>query len=203
MERRVNKCIAEYFSGFKQNVRTEIIKMIENGRSSPGDAVAHEEALKGLLQYVCDYKKCELSSTDFEKRKRAKNNVPIHEQCCAKKADNSRCTRRKRDGSEYCGTHIKGTPHGTCTLEDTDHGGSGEQTNVIFHGNPVQIQSASQKMKKTEVWLEDIGGIMHYIDNNYNVYDNDDITKGVLKPKVIYKYEKDYINGEEIYKIVV
>jgi hypothetical protein len=42
---------------------------------------------------------------------------------------------------------------------------------------------------------------MHYIDNNFNVYDNEDIKKGINDPKVIYKYEKDYVNGAEIYTI--
>ena len=42
---------------------------------------------------------------------------------------------------------------------------------------------------------------MHYIDNNFNVYDNEDIKRGAANPKVIYKYEKDYVNGKEIYAI--
>lgn len=205
MERRVNKRINEYFSGFKQNVKTEIIKVIEGLKNTPnctceegnGYCYSHT-ALKGLIQYVCDYEKCELMSTDFEKRKRSKNNVPIHEQCIAKKADESRCTRRKRDGSEYCGTHIKGTPHGDIQNNTTDDEIAHKQSGLIMTlGTNIPVE----KTKKVEVWLEDINGIMHYIDNNYNVYDNEDIIKGVSSPKVIYKYEKDYVNGNEIYRI--
>ena len=36
------------------------------------------------------------------------------EQCNGLRANGMRCTRRKKNGDEkFCGTHIKGTPHGT------------------------------------------------------------------------------------------
>jgi hypothetical protein len=186
-------------------VKTEIIKIIEKNKEHQGDgsaeATERDKALRGLLQYVCDYEKCELTSTDFEKRKRSKNNVPIHEQCIAKKADGSRCTRRKRDGSHFCGTHIKGTPHGfieeNATSVSEINGSSIKINNMVAPTNFANVN----KTKKVEIWLEDINGIMHYIDNNFNVYDNEDIKKGINDPKVIYKYEKDYVNGAEIYTI--
>ena len=55
-----------------------------------------------------------------EKRKRVKNSVPFHERCKAKRANEAQCTRRRRDGSKFCGTHIKGTPHGEIVEEETD-----------------------------------------------------------------------------------
>lgn len=201
MERRVNKRINEYVSGLKQSVKTEIIKIIEKNKESNGDKTAEcDKALRSLLQYVCDYEKCELTSTDFEKRKRSKNNVPIHEQCIAKKADGSRCTRRKRDGSHFCGTHIKGTPHGF--IEENTSTGETDGASIKINSMVAPSNLVSpNKTKKVEIWLEDINGIMHYIDNNFNVYDNEDIKKGINNPKVIYKYEKDYVNGAEIYTI--
>lgn len=201
MERRVNKRINEYVSGFKQRVKTEIIKIIEKNKECQGDETPEcDKALRSLLQYVCDYEKCELTSADFEKRKRSKNNVPIHEQCIAKKADGSRCTRRKRDVGHFCGTHIKGTPHGFIE-ENTSNGETdGTLININSIVAPSNLVSVN-KTKKVEIWLEDINGIMHYIDNNFNVYDNEDIKKGISNPKVIYKYEKDYVNGAEIYTI--
>lgn len=193
MERRINKRINEYLSQFKHNVKSEIIKIIEAVKEEKDT----EDSLKGLIQYVCDYEKCELSAADFEKRKRSKNNVPIHEQCVAKKADGSRCTRRKRDGSEFCGTHVKGVPHGQVANNETD-----ADTNANGDGAMTQNQMMVQSsVKKLEVWLEDINGIMHYIDNNYNIYDNEDIIKGVENPRIIHKYEKDYVNGKEFFRI--
>lgn len=189
MEKRINKCIDEYVSGLKQNVKGEIIKVIEVSKNGDENCT---KLLHGLLQYVCDYEKCQLKSTDFEKRKRSKNNVPVCEQCFAKKADSSRCTRRKRDGSHFCGTHIKGTPHGVIDETQVE---SVQSTSGVY-------ATKQDKFKSVEIWLEDINGIMHYIDNNYNVYDNEEILKGIENPKVVYKYEKDYIGGKEIYKIL-
>ena len=45
--------------------------------------------------------------------------VPVYERCCAKRANGQQCTRRKKDDSQYCGTHSKGTPHGIMNEHDT------------------------------------------------------------------------------------
>ena len=43
-----------------------------------------------------------------------KKRVPSSERCCGLSANGQQCTRRKKEGQDkYCGTHIKGTPHGT------------------------------------------------------------------------------------------
>ena len=40
--------------------------------------------------------------------------IPPGERCCGLRANGQQCTRRKKEGQDkYCGTHIKGTPHGT------------------------------------------------------------------------------------------
>ena len=40
--------------------------------------------------------------------------IPPDERCCGLRANGQQCTRRKKEGQDkYCGTHIKGTPHGT------------------------------------------------------------------------------------------
>ena len=46
---------------------------------------------------------------------------------------------------------------------------------------------------KVEVWVQDIQGIVYYIDNSNNVYDTADIIKNQVNPKIIAKYVK---NGE-------
>ena len=51
------------------------------------------------------------------KRKRVKNVVHLSDRCCAKRANGEQCTRRRKDTTtEYCGTHLKGTPHGICDV---------------------------------------------------------------------------------------
>ena len=49
-------------------------------------------------------------------------------------------------------------------------------------------------MKKKEVWLQDINGILYYIDNDNNVYNNEDILNNVTNPEILYKY--NFINNK-------
>jgi hypothetical protein len=48
---------------------------------------------------------------------------------------------------------------------------------------------------KKEVWVEEIGGIMYYLDNNNNVYNAEDIMSNRTNPKIIAKWEKN-LRGE-------
>ena len=122
-----------------------------------------------LLQYVYDYERLSFEKEDFQKRKRVKNFVPVFDRCCAKRATNEQCTRRKKEGNEYCGTHMKGTPHG-----------------IIDNQEDAKITT-----QKIEVWAQDIQGIIYYIDKNNNVYQAEDIIVNKLNAKIIAKYVKN------------
>ena len=161
MERRLNKKVEGYFTSFKDDIKDKITQMgmIEN------------EEVNHLLQYIYDYDRLSFNKEDFQKRKRVKNFVPIFDRCCAKRATNEQCTRRKKEGCEYCGTHIKGTPHG-------------------IMDNQSETKVTTQKI---EVWVQDIQGIVYYIDKSNNVYQAEDIVKNKPNPKIIAKYVK---NGE-------
>ncbi len=155
MERRINKKIEQYLSDFKENIRTKAIEL--------------ESKDLQLIQYICDYERLNLSKEDFMKRKRVKNTVNLSERCCAKRASGERCTRRRKDDvTEYCGTHLKGTPHGICDQEE-------------------EIKPQGQKI---EVWAQDFQGIIYYIDKAFNVYQVEDIMQGNVNPKIIAKYIK-------------
>ena len=41
------------------------------------------------------------------------------------------------------------------------------------------------------VFAEEIKGIVYYIDNNYNVYNTEDILSEKINPRIIAKYVKD------------
>jgi hypothetical protein len=156
MEKRINKKVDVYMCAFKDNIREKINKIGEN------------EEMNKLLQYIYDYEKLVFAKEDFAKRKRVKNVVPLFELCCAKRANSSQCTRRKRDGSDYCGTHMKGTPHGIIDKQD----------------------EKKDETQKVEVWAQDILGIIYYIDKDGNVYQVEDIVSNKVNPKVIAKYVK-------------
>ena len=159
MERRINKKIEAYITALKDNIKLKADQL----------GLATDLNMGHLVQYVYDYDRLVLGKDDFVKRKRVKNVVHLSDRCCAKRANGEQCTRRKKDeNSEYCGTHIKGTPHGICDNEETE--------------KPVG--------QKVEVWAQDIHGIIYYIDKLYNVYQAEDIIVNKLNPKVIAKYIK-------------
>jgi len=159
MEKRLNKKTDLYITTFKDNIREKVTQM----------GLTKCEQMNQLLQYIYDYDRLSFVKEDFQKRKRVKNFVPIFDRCCAKRASDERCTRRKKDGYEYCGTHLKGTPHG-----------------IIESDN--EPKSTTQKV---EVYAQDIQGIIYYIDKNNNVYQAEDIISNKMNPKIIAKYVKD------------
>jgi len=119
-----------------------------------------------ILEYINSKNNICLEDSDFQKRKRSKNIIPQYVRCCAKRANGEQCTRKKKDNISYCGTHEKNRPHGT--IDDIKN---------------------SQTLKKREVWLEDINGILYYIDSDNNVYNNVDILNNITNPEVLYKYK--------------
>ena len=158
MERRINKKIESYITELKDSVRAKADQL----------GLATDPNLSQLVQYIYDYDRLVLVKDDFLKRKRVKNVVHLSDRCCAKRASGEQCTRRKKTECEYCGTHMKGTPHGICDNDDDD--------------KPVG--------QKVEVWAQEIHGIIYYIDKTCNVYQVEDIIANKVNPKVIAKYVK-------------
>ena len=180
MERKINKKIDEAFTNYKQEIKTGIVgaitainckidEMHGNNMSSMKQNIQTE--LMNLLQELYDQPVLKLDKTDFQKRKRVKNVVPLHDRCIACRASGEQCTRRRKGESEYCGTHIKGTPHGIISKEKQDN-------------------EPKAMIKKISVWAQDIKGIIYYIDDNSNVYETSAILQGTDNPKIIAKYQK-------------
>ena len=159
MEKRLSKKAETYSTSFKDSIREKVTQLGLN----------KNEQVSQLLQYIYDYERLSFAKEYFQKRKRIKNFVPIFDRCCAKRASEEQCTRRKKDGCEYCGTHLKGTPHG---IVDTQ----------------AENKNTTQKI---EVFAQDIHGIIYYIDKNNNVYQVEDIISNKMNPKIIAKYIKD------------
>ena len=139
MERRINKKIQTHFHNFK----TELVDFITNNIDKNPNIISN---------YIYDYQCCAIDKTDLQKRKRVKNIVPLCDKCCALRANKEQCSRRKKDGHEFCGTHVKGIPHGQISTEP-----------------PKKTHTSVQ------VWIQEIHGISYYIDNDANVYDHNDI----------------------------
>ena len=156
MERRLNKKFEDYITSFKNDIRDKIntIKFEETDK------------INEMMGYVYDYERLVFKKEDISKRKRVKNTIPETNRCNARRANNEQCTRRKKDGCEYCGTHIKGTPHGLIT------------ENI----------SSNEIVCKLETHAQEIGGIVYYIDDNTNVYNTEDVMNNKENPTIIAKY---------------
>jgi hypothetical protein len=149
MQKRLNKKIETYTTSFKDSIREKTSQIW----TEPPD-----EKMKLFLHYVYDYDRLTLIEQDFQKRQRVKNHVPIFNRCCA-----------KRVNFEYCGTHLKGTPHG---IVDTQN----------------EVKNTTHQI---EVYAQDIQGIIYYIDKNFNVYQAEDIISNKINPQIIAKYVKE------------
>lgn len=156
MERKINAKISAWCSTFKKDVVDFVV-------------TTGEKDGKVVAQYIYNYPNIILEPTDFKKRQRIKNDVPLHERCGALRANEEQCTRRKREGIKFCGTHAKGIPHGEIDNKEPTH----------------------KALKKVQVWTEEISGIIRHLDNEGNVYNPIDIYQNNKNPRIIATYSKD------------
>jgi hypothetical protein len=167
MDRKLNKRIADYIVDFKKSIKEKAISL----------DFTEEQKLHDLLEHIYSYDRLVLSQEDVSKRKRVKNTIPNTNRCHAKRANGEQCTRKQKEGHVYCGTHVKGTPHGMIN-NDTEN----EEPYVV-----------------KEVIAEEINGIVYYLDKKGHIFSTEDVLKGNPDPKVVAYYKKnndDYIIEE-------
>ena len=137
------------------------------------EQLKQDKPLEEIARQLEAYEPTLLNRNDLVKRNRLKNSIPMEERCIAKSAKNDQCTRRRKEGHTCCGTHSKGVPHG---LMNTD---------VV-------------KTTTKEIWVEEIHGILYYLDQDKNVYKTEDVEKKVVNPSIIATWSKigtEYIIG--------
>ena len=164
MEKKVCEKAIVYSDNMKNEIRTWI-----NNNDNIDNSTKNE-----FLEFVYTIGNLSFTKEDFAKRKRVKTHVPQYMRCNANRANGEQCTRKRKDGNLYCGTHDKNRPHG-----------------VIDSGD-------KKEFKKVEVFLQDINGILYYIDNNGNIYTTEDIIDNKINPGIYGKY----ILEDGFYKIM-
>jgi len=155
MEKRINTRFEQYIGQFKDAIKTKVVEL----------GLGQEDKLKELVEFVYEYERLVLQKDDLSKRKRVKNSIPQENRCNAMRANSERCTRKRKDGHEFCGTHLKGTPNGSVG----------------------QLSASESVFKKIEVTVNEIDGIMYYIDSFDNIYKPEDIISGKENPTIIGK----------------
>ena len=163
MERRLSKKIVAHTHKFKLDIEQWLV---ENNIDIV-DNTTGEDCQDKFKVFMGNYADITFSKEDFLKRKRVKNMAPQQDRCMAKRADGTQCTRRKKMDECYCGTHIKGTPHGQVSLSED--------------------QAATTK--KIDVWTEDINGINSFIDAEGNVYKAEDVMHNKPNPSIVGRWE--------------
>lgn len=161
MEKRINDISKQYLAKMKDDIRDKIVGLGLN--DVPG--------INELLEYIYEYERLSFDKEDFAKRRRVKNAVPLANRCNAKRANGEQCTRKRRDDCEFCGTHYKGTPHGLVTQD-------------------ANVESNANETVKLDVFAEEIGGIVYYIDRFRNVYNTTDILQSKVNPSIVAKWDK-------------
>jgi hypothetical protein len=191
MERRISGKIDAHTIAFKDDVSSKIreVNAAMTAALSKQDQQDQQDQqqqnqlqidslCKQLISFVYDYEKLKLSKEDFMKRKRVKNIVPAQHRCHAKRANGEQCTRKKKVGCDYCGTHTKGAPNSI--MEDESNGSA---------ANKVSQQSVN-------VWVQNIKGIEYFIDSNSNVYKHEDVIENSPNPQIIAKCAKNDSSGQ-------
>ena len=165
MEKRINQRLEQYISQFKDDIKTKVI----------GLDLGSQEKSKELVEFVYEYERFILQKEDLSKRKCVKNSIPLENRCSALRADDERCTRKRKDGHQFWGTHLKGSP------------------------NRIQSDQTGGVFKKLEVVVLDIDGILYYVDSFMNIYKPEDIMSERENPEIIGKYS--IIDGKKIIEI--
>ena len=192
MERRIGAKIDSYTIAFKDEVASKLrdlnaaVAAVSNEKHETGDKDKDQQMqnqqtqnkqvdglFKQIISFVYDYEKLKLTKEDFMKRKRVKNIVPSQYRCHAKRANGEQCTRKKKAGCDYCGTHTKGVP--SSIMDDAADGSS----------------SAIVSQQNVNVWVQNIKGIEYFIDSKNNVYKHEDVIDNTANPQIISKCSKN------------
>lgn len=105
-----------------------------------------------------------------KKKKNNKRILPKNEQCLGRKMDFTQCTRKRKDNTEFCGSHIKNLPNGKIG----DDGSCFNKTKGK--------RGRKRKNPTINVNDNDIVGIKKYIDGELYLVD---------KNKVVYSYKNN------------
>jgi hypothetical protein len=122
------------------------------------------------LRHIVSMYEPKEQTQDNSSLKTGRPRVPVlpSEQCGAKKSSGLQCTRRRKNAEKYCGTHMKGCPHGDISNN---------------------VNETAKTRYTVNVWMQVIDEIPFYIDDDRNVYQADDIISNKVNPRVIAKYE--------------
>jgi len=177
MERKIGGKIDAYIIDLKDALSSKIRELGTAASAAAASSTESDGVVVGTIEQLCqqltkfvyEYEKLKMTKDDFMKRKRVKNMVPSQQRCLAKRANGEQCTRKKKEGCDYCGTHTKGVP---CSIMD-------------------DVDKPKSNQQSVNIWVQNIKGIEYFIDSSQNVYKHEDVINNSTNPHVIAKYSKN------------
>ena len=107
MEKNIRAKITNYEGEFKDNLKKWLL---ENDASIICGNTC--DKTNDFIQHLSDFPRLELTSQDFQKRKRIKNNVPDYNRCIAMKCNGERCSRKqKHEDTGFWDSYQKSSRH--------------------------------------------------------------------------------------------
>ena len=110
---------------------------------------------------ISNIEELNINITTYKKKPRAKHVICSQDRCLGKRADGKQCSRKRRSGENFCGTHIKGCPHGVYSKQN-DH--SSRKVNVV---------------------AVELNGIFYFKDDQGNIYNTDEIMANKPNPTIL------------------
>lgn len=132
-----------------------------------------------IMEYIYDYDRLTFTKEDI-KQKKIKDERPVFEKCIAILPNGEQCTKKRKKNIQYCGGH--------CDL-----------------GVLKSTSNGSEELNQIEVYSENIGGIIYYIDKFNNVYNTEDVMNNKQNARVIAKYnplERNENDPDNIHNII-
>ncbi len=115
-------------------------------------------------------------ANDIIQKKKKKNNrriLPAHEQCLGRKMNFTQCTRKRKGGTEFCGSHQKNLPNGKIGDDGSCFtkvkGKRGRKRKNIMENISENDILTTKKYIDGELYLVDDKSIVYNFDRNYPV----------------------------------
>ena len=127
----------------------------------------------------------ELANNLISKKKKKSNRriLPKNERCLGRKNDLTQCTRKRKDGYEFCGSHIKNLPNGKVGDDgacfNRKRGKRGRKRKNIMENQNDSGFLTTKKYINSSIYLVDGNNVV------YTYKDNKPVILGVLKGELL------------------
>lgn len=151
-------------------IKEEVINLL--GKVAKDTGVSKEEFVG---KYLDDVSKI---GVKLGIKRRNRRSLPKDLQCLGRKIDGQQCTRSRRNGEEFCLSHMKRLPHGRIddpTFAGKEKGKRGRKKKEVVYNEEEYLC----------VHLELIRGVQYLLDENDNVF-----TYNLEAPKFLGKREE-------------